>query len=1253
MAVEQKNTPDSDERGKMKLLVIGIREKLILIFLVVKVVPLILLAFIAWRALVMLGDNLRETSVKDTREALTALAASNIERVSTDTAQKIAEFLYARDTDVTFLAKAIGHHDFNKESDIARLTNFFHDYSTLKTGLVRKHGEWELAADGMSWIQKNPYKPPEETKKRSVNKENEDTVDGVTFHYRPPYGFGDTRSNFVSVPLYDEIAVIDKNGKQVLKYITPDTTKKRYRFPQELVDVSKSENTFVKAEYYFDEIKKIAAKDKNGIYVSDVIGAYVPCHFVGMYTPDYMASKLIDAKVAELEKTVSGLFKNTQHIAALNDLIWKLQVLNAELKNEQDKFNSETVRNRKIRDEIDKRLGKGKIWKIKDKNFMEVADDIGKLINERAEAENTLSRSLKELADKIRQVEDNWHPESEGYAGAENPLGIRFEGIVRWAKPILDNKTGEINGYVTFALNHDHLLDMIAHVTPLPQRYSELSDAFNGNYTFIWDYNCRSIVHPRHHSIVGFNPNTGKPETPWLEKTLYDGMIKAGIKREDWQDYIATLKDYVPFPPFDGSEEGMKKADVQSRKKKPAPELTKEGLVGLDGRYLNNAPQCTGWMDLAKDGGSGSLYILWSGVYKLNTASAIPYYTGQYAPENRNDSRIGFGFIAVGCGIDDFSKPADTMDQRLSVMVDGNLAETTWKLIITTVILSVLVIFIAVWMASYLSNRLQWLISGISKFRSGERYFRFATTRRDEFGRLADSFDEMAENIVRSVHTPQVILDGDMKIIYANRPCLTILDKTLDEVIGKLYSETSIYSYGTEYCPITALLKHGHNKALVMFDKKTQRYWQGEANYFTDEYGQKIGYIVTSNDVNDLQKQQIELEKAKTEAEIANKHKSNFLARMSHELRTPMNAIIGMNNLAYRDVCRLSDREEYIELEKHLDVIRNSSEVLLNLLNDILDISSLENGSIQLSRQPLNLREMLDNIADSVRLSCNNKHLNFKTQFQKFEPVNFVVDGLRLRQVLNNLFSNAMKFTPESGTIEFAVSRKDRKGGKSLLSFSIKDTGIGISQNDLEKIFYPFEQLDTAKIQQHGGNGLGLPIAQQLLKFAGSEIHVESEPGKGSEFRFDIWLTELETEQENKLVDVTDKFKGQRALVIDDVAINRMVLVSLLKVAGFATDEAKDGMEGLTKFENSAENYYDVVFMDLSMPVMDGFESTRAIRSLERADSQKVPIIAISANAFKEDIEKSLDSGMNSHYPKPIKMDSLSKILMRYCKPTE
>lgn len=234
-----------------------------------------------------------------------------------------------------------------------------------------------------------------------------------------------------------------------------------------------------------------------------------------------------------------------------------------------------------------------------------------------------------------------FEPEKAGYAGKENPVGKKFQGLVRWATPVV--RDSNIIGYVTLALNHTHIMEFSDHIVPTAERYSAMSDASTGNYAFIWDYKNRNISHPRDYFITGYDPQTGLPAIPWLAEEMYEDFLKSGKNIAEWEESTPVLKD-------------------QSLKKKPAPELTDAGLLGLDCRYLNFAPQCDGWDNLTKDGGSGSFVILWSGLWKLTTAAAIPYHTGRYSGPR------GFGFVTIGANVHEFHKTAIETGRKISTM---------------------------------------------------------------------------------------------------------------------------------------------------------------------------------------------------------------------------------------------------------------------------------------------------------------------------------------------------------------------------------------------------------------------------------------------------------------------------------------------------------------------------------------------------------------------------------------------------------
>ncbi|MDR2768014.1 MAG: response regulator [Treponema sp.] len=826
-----------------------------------------------------------------------------------------------------------------------------------------------------------------------------------------------------------------------------------------------------------------------------------------------------------------------------------------------------------------------------------------------------------------------WQPEKEAYAGRENPNGRRFKGIIRWAMPVIEN--GVRTGYVTLALDHDHIMEFVDHITPMAERYVEMPSAFEGNYAFIWDYRCRSICHPRHHSIVGFNPETGEPELPWLEESIY----------RDWQASGKKYGDFIKdVPAFTG----------QSREKKPAAELTAAGLVGLDGRYLNNAPQCTGWFDLTAEGGSGSFLILWSGIWKPNTAAAIRYYTHHYG-----NTRRGFGFVAIGAGLEDFQKPARRTERVLGalinesnaaisraaedtrLLINRNFIGNTLSLAATAAVMIAIVVLIAFWMADVLTKNLSLLIKGISRFRSGERQFRFNAPVKDEIGELADSFDEMAEGINASVKGPLAIIDMNERIIYINEGGLKAYHRTLDEVQGKPYSSISVYPANTPYDPILALKENRVSE--VLYRPETDSYIRGTASWQTDKNGERTGIIIATIDVSELVRSQKELEKAVQNANLANQHKGDFLARMSHEIRTPMNAIIGMTEIVKKKMAEIS-----APIMDDLKQIEISSQHLLGLINDILDISKIEAGKIELNFEAVDLLKLARMVETIIRPRCEEKNITFTVSFSLNPPAAYLADPLRLRQVLINLLGNAVKFTPECGSITFSIVQRAETDDKTIISFAVSDNGIGISKEAQKSLFKPFEQTSSDISKRYGGTGLGLAISQSIIQILGGEIRVESEEGAGSVFTFDLALARTEAPEEVAVPsDAEGKLKGKRALLVDDVAINRIILINLLEYTGLQIEEAEDGAAALRCFSDSPPHYYDIIYMDVQMPVLDGYSASRGIRAMDREDAKTVPIVALTANAFKEDIDKALENGMNAHLAKPVEMDKCLEITFR------
>jgi signal transduction histidine kinase/CheY-like chemotaxis protein len=501
----------------------------------------------------------------------------------------------------------------------------------------------------------------------------------------------------------------------------------------------------------------------------------------------------------------------------------------------------------------------------------------------------------------------------------------------------------------------------------------------------------------------------------------------------------------------------------------------------------------------------------------------------------------------------------------------------------------------------------------------------------------------MAESIDASVKGPLVTIGRDRKILYVNKEGLETMNKTLDEVRGKHYREISIYPANTAYDPIAALEES--REAEVLYLPDTDKYVRGNASWLINKPGEKTGYMISTVDVTDIIQVQKQLEQAVQEANMANQHKGDFLARMSHEIRTPMNAIIGITEIVKK---KLADKDE---IKADLKQIENSSKHLLGLINDILDISKIEAGKIELSYEGTDLLKLAQAVETMIRPRCEEKNIHFETRFELSPPVSYLVDPLRLRQVLINLLGNAVKFTPECGTISYSIFEKERKDGKTLMSFFVKDTGIGISKQAQLSLFKPFEQTSSDISKRYGGTGLGLAISQSIVQLFGGDIIVESEEGKGSSFGFELVLAPSENLENAEVPqDASGKLAGKRALLVDDVPINRMIVANLLEYTGLAIEEADDGKAALECFKNAPPHTYDIIYMDVQMPNMDGYEATAAIRALEREDAKTVPIVALTANAFKEDIDKALNSGMNSHLAKPIEIDKCIEITFRMLK---
>lgn len=384
----------------------------------------------------------------------------------------------------------------------------------------------------------------------------------------------------------------------------------------------------------------------------------------------------------------------------------------------------------------------------------------------------------------------------------------------------------------------------------------------------------------------------------------------------------------------------------------------------------------------------------------------------------------------------------------------------------------------------------------------------------------------------------------------------------------------------------------------------------------------------------------------KEKYDMASRAKRDFLSRMSHEMRTPMNAIMGMAAIA------LAQKEEPDQVEESLKKIEQSSHYLLNLVNDILDMSKIESGKMRLAYHNFNLNEAVNSIVDLIAPQVQAKNLKLNLEVSLVH--NWVVgDMLHLNQILINLLGNAVKFTPDGGTVTLTVNQVNETKSETLVYFSVKDTGIGISSENQTKIFHSFEQADDDVSGQYGGTGLGLAISSSLVNLMDGVLELESNLGQGSNFFFQILMEkgipqyEVESE-EDKLDD--SKLIGKRVLLVDDNDLNIEIAQVLLEMQGLVVETAFNGLEALKKYEEKEAYYFDMILMDIRMPVMNGLEATKAIRKVDKEDAQQIPIVAMTANAFDEDMKKSIESGMNGHLSKPIDLKVLLDMIKKVMK---
>ncbi len=460
---------------------------------------------------------------------------------------------------------------------------------------------------------------------------------------------------------------------------------------------------------------------------------------------------------------------------------------------------------------------------------------------------------------------------------------------------------------------------------------------------------------------------------------------------------------------------------------------------------------------------------------------------------------------------------------------------------------------------------------------------------------------------------------------------------------------------------ITSIRSKMKNDAAVKRFWKSYRSWDREKPLYAEiqmkdgqwirvaVYGCKDGRhdLISFVRTTGMHKQIEAYEKELEQAEEASQSKTSFLYQMSHEIRTPMNGIMGMLTLAQEKLDASHPAAQYLTRVEEL------SGHLLSLINDILDMSRIEAGKVELEEKAFSLRSLGNKLYDMFAKNLESRGINYEVNFEDMTIDYVIGDELRISQIIINFLSNAVKFTQE-GEIIVTFRQMFLQDGNADLMIRVHDTGIGMDPEFINRIFRPFEQEGADTTRKYGGTGLGMAITDQLVKLMNGEIVVKSIPGEGSDFSVFLHLPVAEgtvpaeqIEKENTAEEAESEeievFRGRRILVAEDNEINAMVAREILGQMGAGIDVAENGQRAVEMFDEKPENYYDFILMDVQMPVMNGREAAKAIRRLPRKDAGEILIFALSADAFVEDERKSLESGMNGHYAKPVDFEALQK----------